>query len=241
VAKREKGGFWLALAVAIFYPVYWTVARKKECGQENIPAEGPALLVMNHISYIDPIFDAVFTHKAGRIPRFLAKNTLWDIKALKGMLVGTGQIPVFRGGADAKESLRAAHEGLAAGKVIVIYPEGTISRDPDWWPMNSRTGIARLALGADVPVIPAARFGTQELYNRYEKKFTPFPRKTVVTRAGEPIDLSAYRGQEMTTALLREVTDLIMTKVRDELAIVRGEPAPAEFYTVPKNGDAPSE
>src|SRR5581483_10930469 len=114
--------------------------------------------------------------------------------------------------------------------VVVIYPEGTIPRDRAGWPMHSRTGVARLALSVDVPVIPMVHWGTLEVYDHYNKKFRPLPRKEIVVRCGDPVDLSAYRGRPVDATLLREVTDYLMAVVRDLLAEVRGEPAPAEFY-----------
>ena len=90
--------------------------------------------------------------------------------------------------------------------------------------------MARLALQHDGPVIPVARWGTLDLYNHYQKKFRPFPRKTIVTQAGGPVDLSAYRGRPIDGALMRAVTDHVMGSVRDVLAAVRGEPAPERFF-----------
>ena len=109
---------------------------------------------------------------------------------------------------------------------MVIYPEGTITRDPDGWPMHCRTGVARLALAADVPVVPVVHWGTREVLDGYNKRFRPLPRKPITVRCGEPVDLSAYRGRPVDAALLREVTDLIMGRVRDLLAEVRAEAAP---------------
>ena len=146
------------------------------------------------------------------------------------MLVASGQIPVYRESADAQNSLREGEQALREGKIVVIYPEGTITRDPDGWPMHSRTGVARLALGADVPVIPGVPGGTREDNDHYRKKFRPLPRRDIVVRAGDPVDLSEYRGRPVDAALLREVTDLLMVRVRDLLAEVRGEPAPAVFF-----------
>jgi 1-acyl-sn-glycerol-3-phosphate acyltransferase len=96
--------------------------------------------------------------------------------------------------------------------------------------MHSRTGVARLALTADVPVVPMVHWGTHRVLDGYNKKFRPLPRGPIVVRCGEPVDLSAYRGRPIDAALLREVTDLLMTHVRDLLAEVRDEPAPATFY-----------
>ena len=96
--------------------------------------------------------------------------------------------------------------------------------------MHSRTGVARLALAGDAPVVPMVHWGTQDVLDGYNKRFRPVPRTTVTVRCGEPVDLSAYRGRTVDAALLREVTDLIMGRVRDLLADVRAEAAPQEFY-----------
>ncbi|WP_394616125.1 lysophospholipid acyltransferase family protein [Lentzea sp. JNUCC 0626] len=230
MAKREKGGFWVGVAAVIVYPLSGLLGRRKYLHGDRIPREGAALLVMNHISHLDPIYDAVFTHRNGRVPHFLAKHSLWNIPVAGRILRGAKQIPVYRGTSDAQQSLRAAHEALADGQVVVIYPEGTITKDPDAWPMNSRTGVARLALQHDGPVIPIARWGTVDIYDHYKKKFRPFPRKTVTYLVGEPIDLSEFKAREESLAVLREVTDLLMTSVKGLLSEVRGVPAPEGFY-----------
>ncbi|GDY32605.1 lysophospholipid acyltransferase family protein [Gandjariella thermophila] len=227
---KEKGGLWVGVAAAVFYPVTNLLARRVLIGAERIPETGPALLVMNHVSHIDPLYDAVCVRDRGRIPRFLAKNTLWDVPVLRKVLVATGQIPVYRGTANAQQSLRDAHRALEEGKVVVIYPEGTITRDPDGWPMQPRTGVARLALDHDVPLIPVARWGTRSIYDGYNKKFRPVPRGTVTHRFGDPVDLSEFRARPASNAVLREVTDLLMGRVKDLLAEIRPEPAPAGFY-----------
>jgi 1-acyl-sn-glycerol-3-phosphate acyltransferase len=228
--RREKGGFWVGFAAVFFYPIGWLAGRARYQGREHIPAEGGAIIVANHISHIDPIFSGLVVHTARRVPRFLAKHSLWSVPVLGAVLRGSGQIPVYRDTADAQSSLRAGTAALNEGKVVVIYPEGTISRDPAGWPMQSRTGVARLALSTDVPVVPTVHWGTREVLDGYNKKFRPLPRTTITVRCGEPVDLSAYRGRPMDATLLREVTDLLMTRVRELLADVRGEVAPTEFY-----------
>lgn len=230
MGKKEKGNFWIYLAAAIFYPATRLFGRVSARGGERVPRTGGGLLVFNHISYIDPMYDAVFTHRYSRVPRFLGKDSLWRVPVLGAILRGADQIPVVRGTADARRSLAAAVEALKADKMIVIYPEGTLTRDPDHWPMRAHTGVARLALSAEVPVLPVARFGTHELYDHYRRRFRPFPRKRIDYLVGEPIDLSAYRDRPMDSALLREVTDLIMGRVRDNLAVLRDQPAPEGFH-----------
>lgn len=227
---REKGGFWVGLAATMFYPLGWLTGRQRYQGREHLPATGGALLVGNHVSYLDPLHTSLFVHSAGRVPRFLAKNSLWKVPVLGPILRGSGQIPVFRDTADAQQSLAAGTRALADGKIVVIYPEGTITRDPAGWPMHSRTGVARLALASEVPVVPMVHWGTREVYDHYGKRFRPLPRTDLVLRAGDPVDLSGYRGRPLDATVLREVTDLIMSRVRDLLAEVREETAPTEFY-----------
>ncbi|GAA0907501.1 lysophospholipid acyltransferase family protein [Pseudonocardia zijingensis] len=212
------------------YPLGRLFGRARYEGREHLPATGGALLVANHISHLDPIYSALFVHKSRRVPRFLAKHSLWNVPVLNWVLRGSGQIPVYRESADAQQSLREGTKALDAGKVVVIYPEGTITRDPAGWPMAARTGVARLALTTDVPVLPAVHWGTRDVLDKYNRKFRPLPRKQLVVRCGPPVDLSAYRGRPVDAVLLREVTDLLMVKVRELLAEVRGEPAPEEFY-----------
>lgn len=237
MARRlEKSGFWVRVTCLIFYPMAW-LAKMRTKGEENVRREGGLLLVMNHISHIDPPIDAVFVHRNGRVPRFLAKESLFRMPVFKYLISGAGSIPVHRASAAAGDSLVAATEALHNGRLVVIYPEGTITRDPEGWPMRSRTGVARLALDClehGVPVVTAARWGTRDILNGYTKKFRPFPRKTVQIDVSSPVDLSEFRGREIDNEVLREVTDFLMVRVRDQLAKLRGEPAPAEFYVPAK-------
>src|SRR5207253_2496156 len=113
--------------------------------------------------------------------------------------------------------------------------EGTITKDPNFWPMRSFPGVARLALANDVPVLPVARWGTQAILNGYTKKFTPFPRKTVTIYVGEPVDLSRFRGDDSpSNVTLMRVTELVMNEVKALLAEIRGEQAPKGFFNPKK-------
>ncbi|MPZ65117.1 MAG: 1-acyl-sn-glycerol-3-phosphate acyltransferase [Pseudonocardiaceae bacterium] len=229
--SRDKRGFWVAACAVTFHPATRLAARRRFDGLEHIPAEGPALIVCNHVSYLDPIYTAVFVHCRGRVPRFLAKASLWSLPVIGRMMAGAEQIAVYRGSTEATASLRAAEQALDEGKLVLIYPEGTVTRDPDHWPMQPRTGIARLALARDVPVVPVVHWGTHRVYDHYNKRFRPLPRTDVVVRAGAPVDLSTHRTRPLDNALLREVTDLVMVQVRELLAEVRGEPAPSTFFS----------
>ena len=225
------GRFWLRLAAIVFYPVTTLLSRVRVHGLANIPATGPALLVLNHVSHLDPLYDGVTVHRAARIPRFMAKNTLWNVPVLRNVLTGVEQIPVFRRTADARKSLEAAHDSLESGKIVIIYPDGTVTKDPEGWPMNPKAGVARLALEHDVPIVPAARWGTRDIYDHYSKKFRPLPRKTVHVRIGEPLDLGEYRNRAADPQVLREISELAMGRVRELLGEIREEEPPADFYS----------
>jgi 1-acyl-sn-glycerol-3-phosphate acyltransferase len=163
------------------------------------------------------------------VPRFLAKESVANAPIFGKLFLGSGGIPVYRGSASAGDSLRAAHQALREGKIVVIYPEGSITRDPAGWPKRSFTGAARLALENDMPLIPIARWGTNLIFDGYAKKLKPFPRKTVTHLVGRPLELSEYRGAPArSAALLREVTDVMMDEVTALLAEIRQEPPPAK-------------
>ncbi|WP_089300105.1 lysophospholipid acyltransferase family protein [Haloechinothrix alba] len=227
MARREKGGFWVAFTAMLFYPLSAVAAREYRRA-DRVPRHGAALLVLNHVSHFDPVTDAVFVHRQRRVPRFMAKASLFRTPLLGRILRGSAGIPVYRGTTGAGDALREAHRTLREGKVVVIYPEGTISRDPHGWPKHAFPGVARLALHNDVPVIPIARWGTNLVLDGYAKRFRPFPRKKVTYNVGNPVDLSGYRELEASTATLREVTDLLMSEVTTLLAEIRGEEPPAK-------------
>ncbi|MTD13112.1 1-acyl-sn-glycerol-3-phosphate acyltransferase [Nakamurella sp. YIM 132087] len=200
-------------------------------GLEHLQVPGPVLAVGNHISHLDPVYSAVFLRKSGRWPHIMAKASLWKIPVVGPILKATQQIPVERGGGRGQVGLDAAIEALHEGKLVFIYPDGTISRDPEHWPMRPRPGVAALALSVpDLRVVPVAIWGTQEIVPPYAGKFRPWPRKDVIVAAGPPVPLDDLRGMEHDTRVVRDASIRIMTAVRDLLAEIRDEPAPVEFY-----------
>jgi 1-acyl-sn-glycerol-3-phosphate acyltransferase len=227
---------WLCYLVV--YPAASLLFRLRYRHLDNFPARGPVLLVANHVSILDPLACGRLVWDAGRFPHFLAKDSVF--KGFAGTILrASGQIPVYRYSAEARGSLSAAEADLAAGNVVIIYPEGSVTRDPDWWPMESRTGAARLALTTDAAVVPLAQWGPQRLHDYHTKKLHFRLRTPADYSVGEPIDLSALRaevraGRALTAELLRETTELLMSRVRDQLAELRDEPAPASFYPRPR-------
>jgi 1-acyl-sn-glycerol-3-phosphate acyltransferase len=220
------GAAWRFVWLVLYYPVS-ALFRLRYRHMDRIPQQGPVIVVTNHVSHIDPFLVAKFVLDAGRVPRFLAKESIFAVPVVGWAMRRMGHIPVKRGTADARQSLAAAVAALEQGKVIVMHPEGTVTRDPDGWPMNGRTGAARLAaLAPDVPVIPVAQWGVQEQFDLYKRRVKPFPRARHVVSAGEPIDLAAFRGREPNTAVLKEITELIMRRLRSDVAELRELPAP---------------
>ncbi|MGO3886080.1 MAG: lysophospholipid acyltransferase family protein [Mycetocola sp.] len=219
--------FWPLASIVL--PLLRILMKQKITGVENLPRSGPFILVPNHFSEIDPIVIAAAVWKSGRIPRFLAKASLFKIPIVGAILRAAGQIPVERGGASrTSDPVATADDLVREGKGIVIYPEGTLTRDPKLWPMRGKTGAARLALAnSEIPVIPVVHWGTQAVMPRYGKKISLFPPKRVEIRFGEPIDLSAYRSQPVSSTTLAAATDDIMVQITQLLAEVRGEEPPA--------------
>jgi 1-acyl-sn-glycerol-3-phosphate acyltransferase len=157
-------------------------------GIENIPPQGAAILAVNHIAYLDPLVAAYVVDKAGRRPRFFAKSELFQDKRIAWILRGAKQIEVKRGTREAPMALDHALAALKAGELIVVFPEGTITTDPNLNPMEAKTGLARLALASGVPVIPCAVWGTANIWPKgYAKHWRP--RQDVLVRVGEPMRL----------------------------------------------------
>ena len=227
--------FWLC--VAVVWPTSKLMYRMEYRHGDRIPPTGGVLLVANHVSVLDPLACARLVWDHGRIPRFLAKDAVF--KGLAGTILrAAGQIPVHRGGSSAASSVHDARAALADGALVVIYPEGSVTRDPGWWPMQARSGVARLALTTDAVVLPVAQWGPQRVHDYHAKRLHLRLRTPARYLVGEPVDLGALRaevaaGRPLTGELLRQVTDLLMTRVRDQLAEIRQETPPVAFHARP--------
>jgi len=224
---QQKRGWAFAVCIAIVEPLLLVFTKRRWSGGENLPATGGCVVASNHVSHVDPFTFAHFVYDWGRLPRFLAKAAVFDVP-LGGRLVrGAGQIPVYRLSADASLAFSAAVDAVRKGECVVVYPEGTITRQPEMWPMTGRTGAARIALTAGVPVIPVAQWGPNHILAPYAKRPRLLPRKTIYVSAGAPVDLDDLRSKPLTPAVLREATDRIMDEVTRLLEGIRGGQAPA--------------
>ena len=180
-------------------------------GLEAIPPEGALIVAGNHLSYVDPVAHAYFVVKAGRRPRFLAKQELFDSRLLGPVLRGVRQIPVDRGSGGGS-ALEQAADALEAREIVVIYPEGTTATtNPDFSPGRGRTGAIRLALRTGVPILPVATWGGQYVWRKAGRQSLAFGRPLWL-RAGDPIDLRG-RGDEGDQLAVRALTDELMAEL----------------------------
>ncbi|MET4582144.1 1-acyl-sn-glycerol-3-phosphate acyltransferase [Conyzicola nivalis] len=223
------------LLAAIAVPPMNLMAKLRLSGVENVPRTGAFVLAPNHYSEIDPLVVGVAMWKIGRMPRYMAKASLFKIPVVGRLLHASGQIPVERAGSRGSDPLAAARQIADQGLAVVIYPEGTLTRDPDLWPMRGKSGAVRTALEQGIPVIPVAHWGTQLLMPRYGKKISVFPRKTIDVRFGPAVDLSAFAGRKLDSATLTEATDVVMDAITAIFEELRGQTAPAERWDPAKH------
>ncbi|MGZ5317430.1 MAG: lysophospholipid acyltransferase family protein [Actinomycetota bacterium] len=206
---------WYQIAKTVSIPPvrFWFDLRIE--GLEHIPATGPAIVACNHVSYLDPLTNANAVMKAGRRPRFLAKRDLFEIPVVGSAFRGANQIPVQRGRGD-QTPLLLAEEALAGGEVVVIYPEGTVTKREDHLPMDGKTGTIRLSLASGVPIVPLASWGSQAVWQKSGPGSLKFGR-SVWTTIGTPIDVTARRDEvgdreavkAMTADLMAHLTEMV--------------------------------
>lgn len=232
---RPKAGFWIRAWVIILFPIDALFFKLRWRHLDRVPApdQGGVIIAMNHLSHADTILMARLVWSSGRVPRFLIKAGVFEWPIIGRMMRGAGQIPVYRGTADAARSLHDAVDALSRGEAVVIYPEGTTTKDPANWPMQAKTGIARLVLlSPNTPVVPVGQWGPHKMGGFSLKRLGR--RRTSYASVGAPLDMSRFAGKEPSAALLREITDEIMGAVRTEVATLRGEPAPEDFFVPAK-------
>ena len=223
--------------VAFFLrPLLNLIVKKDWRGGELIPRSGGAIIVCNHISYLDPLTFTHFLYNNGRAPRYLGKRAVFDAPIVGWVVSKAGQIPVERESKVASKALENAVAALRAGHLIGIYPEGTLTRDENLWPMTGKSGAARLALLTGVPVIPTASWGPQVVIPRYGKRIKLFPRTRVSILVGEQVDLSKWKGRESDPAALEEATNAIMDSITELLAELRGEEPPKVRFDAKSSG-----
>lgn len=222
---RQPRGWAYSLVIGLVKPTLLATTKRNWVDGHKIPATGGCIVVMNHISHIDPLTLGHFLYDHGRLVRYLAKDSLWRVPVLKYFCAGCGHIPVVRD-AGAGGSFDAAVEAVRAGECVGIYPEGTITKDPEGWPMRGKTGAARIALATGAPIVPIGQWGAQEVLPAYTKRPHVLPRRTTHYKVGDPVDLADLAERPLTAEVLREATDRTMAAVTSLVEDLRGETAP---------------
>jgi 1-acyl-sn-glycerol-3-phosphate acyltransferase len=234
---QQKRGWAFDIAVPIVKSSLLATTKRTWIDGEKIPATGGCILVFNHVSHVDPLTAAHLVYDHGRMPRYLAKSGLFKNRALSYFLRSAGQIPVERLTKNAKGAFDAAVAAVRAGECVVVYPEGTLTRDPDLWPMVGKTGAARIALETGCPVIPVGQWGAHHLLYPYAKRPHLFPRTKITMKVGDPVlldDLAAV--QPRTLDAINRATDRIMAALTALVEDLRGETAPTERFDPRKAG-----
>ena len=219
-ANHEPGGQTISTVVGILHTILRPLTKRDWRGQDKVPQSGGVIFVVNHISNADPLAVGQFLAFSGRWPRFLAKASVFQIPLIGRIIAACGQIPVQRGSAQSKDALVAAAQAIEQGRALVIYPEGTITYDPELWPMKGKTGAARLAIQTGCPVVPIGQWGAQELMPGRKPRFPKLlPRKTLRVAAGDPVPLDDLRSGPITAATLDEAT----TRAMDAITVLVAE------------------
>ena len=229
---------WFQFGAAVLRPILNLIIKKDWRGSEKLPQSGAAIVVCNHLSYVDPLTFTHFLYNNGRAPRYLGKESVFRVPIIGTVIKGAGQIPVSRESKDAVKGLEHAIAVLKAGHLLGVYPEGTLTRDENLWPMRAKTGVARLALITGAPVYPCASWGPEKVLPPYSKKLHIFPRTRVSVLMGEPVDLSRWQGKHEDPIAVEAAADHIMDRITSLLEVLRNEKAPAVRFD-PKKSDLP--
>jgi 1-acyl-sn-glycerol-3-phosphate acyltransferase len=238
-ASREKtrpSFYWFLAAIAA--PLIALLMKLEIEGADNLPREGAYVLAPNHYSEADPLAVALAVWKMGRAPRFMAKESLFRVPVLGWVLRRTGMVPVARASsaAAARQTLENAETLVRHGRGVIVYPEGSLTREPDMWLMRGKTGAVRLATEGGIPVIPMAHWGVQQVLPRYGKlRLWPLRRRVRVL-VGPPVDLTPFAATAERPASLIAATDAVMADIAGLLSQLRGEPAPAERWNPAEHG-----
>lgn len=232
--KRKPSIFWALAALVV--PPAWLMWDIRLHG--SLPQEGPFILAPNHNSEVDPVIVGVAVWKYGRAPRFMAKESLFRIPVVGAILRASGQIPVTRDPRKGNQAaLEAARTLAETGRGVIVYPEGSLTREPELWAMRGKNGAIRLALAENIPVYPCAQWGAQAVMPRYGR-FRPTLRTRIDIIVGERLDLSVYLDRRTSASALNEATTILMQRNNELLGTLRGATPPAELYDPASHGQS---
>lgn len=234
---QQKRGWAWNLAVPIVKPLLLVFTTHTWIGGERIPATGGCVIAMNHISEVDPLTAAHIVYDHGRLPRYLAKSGLFKGRFMHFFMTSAGQIPVERESTRGASAYAAAVDAVRRGEVVVVYPEATVTRDPDLWPMKGKSGAARIALETGAPVLPVGQWGAQDLLAPYARRPRLLPRTHITMKVGDPVDLSDLAAEPISHDVVEAAADRILGAITSLVEDIRGETAPAERYDMRVQGD----
>lgn len=234
--------FAFKFGTKVLIPLFRLTMKRDWRGAEKLPKTGRVIVASNHLSYLDVLVLTDFLFTNGRAPRYLGKSGVFRVPIIGKIILASGQIPVERETDDAKKAVDHAKILLEKGHLLGVYPEGTLTRDENLWPMIAKTGCARLALATDTAVIPIAQWGSQKILPRYTNRIFLFPRKTIQIRVGDPVDLSRWKGKHEDPQALIEATAAIMQALTVMIEDMRGEKRPALIFdphssSLPRTGN----
>ena len=218
------------ICAGILIPIFNLFMGRDWKGAENIPAKGRVIVASNHMSYLDVLVFTQFLFRNGRAPRYIGKEGVFKVPVIGKVVLAAGMVPVARESKDASKALDHALRLLEMGHCVGVYPEGTLTRDANGWPMVAKTGLARLAIATRTPIVPIAQWGSQIVMPTYGKKIKLFPRTPINVLAGKPLDLSPWYGKENDPEALREATAFVMRELTNLLEELRGEKRPIEIF-----------
>lgn len=219
---------------SILIPVMNAITKRSWLDTEKIPKSGPVVFYSNHVSYLDALVLAHLMFKNGRAVRFIGKEAIFKVPIVGWVLKRAEQIPVKRQSESAAIALAEAIAALNMGHAIAIYPEGTLTRDPELWPMTGKTGAVRLALSANAPLIPIAQWGDHLIWPPYSKVLRPFPRKLVTMQVGDPVDISKWQGKVDEPQAMEEATTEAMKVLSNMVGKLRNQVPPKELFDIRK-------
>lgn len=222
------------IAVVFFRALLRLVTRRRWTGMDHLPPGG-FIAAANHVSYADPFTFLHYLIDQGRYPKILAKHTLFSVPGLGWLLRAVGMIPVQRGTTEASGALLEAEARLAVGECIAVFPEGTLTKDPDLWPMVAKTGVARLALATRAPLVPVGQWGAERLFPPGGRFPRPIPAKSITVIAGAPVDLDDLYDRPIDADVLREASARLMAAITDLVAQARRAQAPEQPFD-PRTG-----
>lgn len=215
LARERRGVAWW-LAVAACKPGLVALRRADWRGVERIPRAGGAVVAANHVSHIDPLLVAEMLLAHGRVPRFLAKDSLFRLPVVGWWFRRAGHVEVDRSAGRAAYDI--ALDTARAGRLLVVYPEASITRRPDGMPMSLKPGAVRIALEAAVPLVPVAQWGAQAILPAYSRKLHWGRRRRVAIAVGEPVHLDDLMDLDVAIAVevgLRRLEEALTSMVRE--------------------------